>query len=147
MKQYYEAKVRYDKIDETTGKEKSVTEPYLIDAISFTEAETRIHEEMSEYISGDFDVVSIKRDNISEIIAIDGKGQWYRCRIKLIDINEAGREKQIDQYALVYAETTEEATRAVKDKYKDVIVPWRIASVSETAIIDVFDYEQPTEKE
>ena len=146
MKQYYEAKVRYGKID-TNGKEKRVTEPYLVDALSFTEAETRIHQEMTAYISGDFDVVSIKRDKTSEIIAIEGKGQWYRCRLRFIDINEAGRECETDLYVTVYAETTDEATAAVADKFKDVISPWRIASISETAIADVFDYEQPTEKE
>jgi len=66
MAQLFETKIRYDKIQEN-GAVKKVTEAYLVDALSFTEAEARIIEEMTPYISGDFSVAAIKRTKIAEI--------------------------------------------------------------------------------
>ena len=66
MANWFECKVRYDKMLET-GQQKKVNEPYLVDALSFTEAEARIIEEITPFISGDFTVSAVKRTRISEI--------------------------------------------------------------------------------
>ena len=58
MNTFFEVGVRYDKTMEDGGVRK-VTENYLLDAISFTEAEKRATEEMEAYISGGFRVVTV----------------------------------------------------------------------------------------
>ena len=60
MHTWFECKIRYDKTQEN-GSIKKVTEPYLVDALSFTEAEARIIEEMTPFISGEVDVNAVKR--------------------------------------------------------------------------------------
>ena len=57
VSKYYEVKIQYQKMLED-GKGKKVTEQYVVEALSFTEAESRITEEMSAYIADSFDVVA-----------------------------------------------------------------------------------------
>ena len=70
MHTWFECKIRYEKVMEN-GMQKKVTEPYLVDALSFTEAEARIIEEMTPFISGEFTVSDIKRANYSELFPSD----------------------------------------------------------------------------
>jgi hypothetical protein len=83
MHTWFECKIRYEKLDEN-GLPKKVTDPYLVDALSFTEAETRICKEMQPYISGEFTVSNIKRANISELIENASGDRWYKCRVNFI---------------------------------------------------------------
>ena len=76
MANWFECKVRYDKMMEN-GVPKKVNEPYLVDALSFTEAEARIIEEQTPFISGDFSVSAVKRTKISEIFRDDTADRWY----------------------------------------------------------------------
>ena len=71
MNNWFECKVRYDKMMEN-GLQKKVNEPYMVDALSFTEAEARIIEELTPFISGDFSVSAVKRTKISESNPIRG---------------------------------------------------------------------------
>lgn len=87
MSKWFECKVRYDKIVEN-GTNKKVTEPYLVDALSFTEAEARIIEELKPYISGEFDVASIKRANYSEVVFADDADRWYECKVEFVTFDE-----------------------------------------------------------
>ena len=66
MHNWFECKVSYEKMMEN-GMQKKVTEPYLVDALSFTEAESRIIEEIRPFITGEFTITDIKRARISEI--------------------------------------------------------------------------------
>lgn len=61
MPQWFETKVKYDTIDLSTGAPKAVTEPYLVDALSFTEAEARITEEIQPFVKGEFSVTAVKK--------------------------------------------------------------------------------------
>ena len=81
MNTWFECKVKYEKMG-NDGKEKMVSEPYLIDAVSFTEAESRIHKELEPYISGDFFVSSIKIANFSELIPCEEGDRWFKCNNK-----------------------------------------------------------------
>lgn len=89
MQHYIECKVRYQKMMED-GSEKMVNEPYLVDAMSFTEAEKRITEEMSVYISGEFRVDAVKKSNASEVIFsdVDDDDKWYKAKLQFITIDE-----------------------------------------------------------
>ena len=98
MANWFECKIRYDKIMDN-GAIKKVTEPYLVDALSFTEAEARIIEEMTPYISGEFSVSAVKRTKISEIFWDDSADKWYLVKVAFITIDErtAVEKKSISQ--------------------------------------------------
>lgn len=147
MPLYYETKVRYDKIDERSGKEKRVTTPYIVDAVSFTEAEERIHKELSDYISGEFDVTHISRTKIQEIHEFDADGWWFLCKIAIVDADEkTGKEKASNMEILVNAENMTEAKERVDEVMKTCIVPWSIKNIKETSIEEVYKYI-PEDKE
>ena len=82
MHTWFECKIRYEKVMEN-GMQKKVTEPYLVDALSFTEAEARIIEEMTPFISGEFTVSDIKRANYSELFPSDEESadRWFKCKL------------------------------------------------------------------
>lgn len=145
---YYTATVRYDKVDETTGKEVVATEQYLIDALSFTEAEERIHREMEAYISGDFDVSGIRREKLADIVH-DNDSQcdiWYKAVVCYIDVDEkTGLEKSTKYNVMVNADTFRQAQDRLEESMKGMIVPWRLVSMAETPILDVFTYSATDE--
>ena len=94
MYTWFECKVRYEKIVE--GKTKKVTEPYLIEAFSYTEAEARVMQELSPYISGDYSITNIKRAKIAELFPNDLGDRWYTCKINIILLDESrGIEKKV----------------------------------------------------
>lgn len=140
MKDYYIATVKYGAIDQATGKDVVIAEQYLLDAINFTDAETRIYEEMIPLINGDFDVSKISRLNLSEIIAIEGEGEtWYKAKVEFLEIDEkTGKQKKLKHLILVNAEDAESAIKNITEKMSGVIVPWSIFSISETKIKDIF---------
>jgi len=139
MQNWFECRVKYTKIDEKTGKEKRVTEPYLVDAISFTEAEERIVKEMESVVSGDFAVKNIRPVNFTDIIVQNDGDKFYKTKVTFMSIDEAaGKEKKVANYMLVSAYTVEEATENIKKALEGMTVDYNIASVSETKIVDVF---------
>ena len=96
MHTWFECKIRYEKVMEN-GMQKKVTEPYLVDALSFTEAEARIIEEMTPFISGEFTVSDIKRVNYSELFPSDDEADdiWFKCKLSFITLDEkSGAEKR-----------------------------------------------------
>ncbi|MGN0209904.1 MAG: DUF4494 domain-containing protein, partial [Muribaculaceae bacterium] len=94
MANWFECKVRYDKLQEN-GAAKKVTEPYMVDALSFTEAEARITEEQRPFISGEFDVAAVKRSRIAEIVFEEEGDRWYLAKVGFITVDEkSGAEKR-----------------------------------------------------
>ena len=105
MHTWFECKIRYEKVMEN-GMNKKVTEPYLVDALSFTEAEARIIEEITPYISGEFTVSDIKRANYSELFPSeeDAADRWFKCKLFFITLDEkSGAEKKTSTQVLVQA--------------------------------------------
>ena len=96
MHTWFECKIRYEKVMEN-GMQKKVTEPYLVDALSFTEAEARIIEEMTPFISGEFTVSDIKRANYSELFPSDEESadRWFKCKLIFITLDEKSGDYQI----------------------------------------------------
>lgn len=138
MKDYYIATVKYGAIDQATGKDVVIAEQYLLDAINFTDAETRIYEEMIPLINGDFDVSGIKRIKLSEIITGEGE-TWYMANVEFLEIDEkTGKQKKTKYNVLANAKDTESAIKNIKEKMSDVVGPWAICSISETKIKDIF---------
>jgi hypothetical protein len=139
---WFECKIQYEKTAED-GLQKKVTEAYTIDALSFTEAEQRIMEEMSSYISGEFTIKDIKIAPYREIFFCDDDmaDRWYKTKLQFITIDEkTGKEKRSNINYLVNAGTLNGAVKNIEEVMSGTISDYVIASVSETTLMDVFEY-------
>lgn len=146
MNMKFEAKVRYEKVCERTGREKMVTEKYLVEAVNFAEAETRIHKEMEAFISGQFNVTNINNVNYSEVIQTEGD-RWYKGKVSFVSIDEnAGREKMVSHNVLVQADDVKQAYDNIQEAFKDMTVDYTIASVADSNIMDVFFFDMNLEE-
>lgn len=142
MHTWFECKVRYEKTL-GNGVVKKVTEPYLVDAVSFTEAESRITEEMKPFISGDFKVADIKRANCTEVFECTelAADKWYRCRVAFITVDErSGTERKSSSNILVQAESLGDALERLEEGMKGSLSDWEVTSIVETAIMDIYPY-------
>lgn len=149
MHTWFECRIRYEKTMEN-GMNKKVTEPYLVDALSFTEAESRIIEEMTPFISGDFKVTAIKLVNYSEFFPSDDEvaDKWYKVKANWITLDEkSGKEKRSGWYALVQSDSTVNAEKYFHERMKGTLGDYTVESVSETSIMDVYPYEVEQETE
>ena len=147
--EWFECKVRYDKTLES-GLIKKTTETYLVDALSFTEAEKRFIEEIEPFMSGEFMVTDIKRARITDLFdSVDlNDDHWFKARIAYISIDEkTAVEKRIVQSALVQANDFHRALARLDEGMKGTLGEWVIVSITETAIIDVFKFKAATEEE
>ena len=139
---WFECKIQYEKTLEN-GITKKVTEPYLVDALSFTEAEKRIMEEMSSYISGEFTVKDIKIAPYGEIFFSDEEmaDRWYKCKLQFITIDEkTEKEKRSNVNYLVQAGTLNNAVKNIDEVMGGTMIDYVIAAVAETTLMDVFEY-------
>ena len=142
MHNWFECKIRYEKVMEN-GMQKKVTEPYLVDALSFTEAEARIIEEMTPFISGEFTVSDIKRANYSELFPSDEESadRWFKCKLIFITLDEkSGAEKKTSTQVLVQAADLRDAVKKLDEGMKGTMADYQINSITETAIMDVYPY-------
>ncbi|MBO6013144.1 MAG: DUF4494 domain-containing protein [Bacteroidales bacterium] len=138
MNNWYECKVKFEKTLEN-GIQKKVTETYLVDAMSFTEAENRIIEEMTPYISGEFEVTAVKKNRISELFADPEGDRWYRAKVMFVTLDEkSGNEKKSPSTMLVQAKDFQMAVKNLEDGMKGTMSDWEINTISETSILDVF---------
>ena len=141
----YECGVRYEKTADN-GMTKKVAELYLVDALSFAEAEGRITKEMEPYISGDFDVVTIKRTNISEIVeGLSSADKWFKAKLVYITIDEkSGKEKKQAVHFIVHAPDINNAHFCVVEYMAGSMMDYEIATLDETKIMDLFRYKVNT---
>lgn len=137
---WFEVKVKYSMIDEN-GAEKKVSEPYLVDALSFTEAESRITKEMEPYLNDEFQIVSMRRANYTDLLEDENGDKWFKCKVVFVVMNEdTGKPKKTSNFVLVQAKDTEGALVNLHNGFRDMTIDWDVALVSETAIMDVFKY-------
>lgn len=137
---YFEVSVKFDKTQDD-GKVKKITENYLVDAFTFTEGEKNISEEMSAYISGEFDVVKMRPAPYADVITREGDGddKFWKCKIMLVYLDErTGAEKKSRQLYLVQSLSLKGAMTIIADYLKGVMGDWYIAAISETNILDVY---------
>ena len=139
MALYIETKIRFDKMQEN-GIVKKVTERYLVNALSFTEAEARIIEEQTPFISGDFSVSAVKKTNIAEIFSDQSNGdRWYNCKVNFITVDEkTASEKKKASHILVLAHNFDDALDNLKNGMKGTVSDYEIAGITETDIMDVY---------
>ncbi len=138
MANWFECKVRYDKMMEN-GVPKKVNEPYLVDALSFAEAEARIVEEQTPFISGDFSVSAVKRTKISEIFRDDTADKWYLAKVAFITIDEkTAVEKRTISQILVAGSDFKGAYDNFMEGMKGTMADFELVSLSETPLMDVY---------
>ena len=149
MHNWFECKVSYMKMMEN-GMQKKVTEPYLVDALSFTEAEARIIEEIRPFITGEFTVTDIKRARLSELFFNEQGDRFYKIKVYFITLDEkSGAEKKTAAQMLAQASTLKEAIAVLEEGMKGTLTDYVIASVAETQLMDVFPFDAnsvPSEK-
>lgn len=139
MSQWFETKVKYDKTMLDTGAIKSVTEPYLVDALSFTEAEARITKEMEPFVSGDLTVTAVRKVRFEDVLYHEGGDRWYKVKINMITIDEkTGAEKRSASFSLVQASEFKLALGYFLEAMKSVLFDFEIVNITEMAYIDVF---------
>src|SRR5690606_4644725 len=137
---WYECKVKYRKTHET-GEQKVTTESYLLDAISYTEAEARINEEMAAYTSEEFLITNIKVANLSEVHPFENSDRWFKSKVALIAFDEnSGKERKTNTYLLVQANDVKEAYDHTIEAMKGTMGDYSIPVISESPIMDVFPY-------
>ena len=139
---WFEAKVKYVKVGED-GKERKMSESYLLDAMSYTEAESRITESLREMIQGDFYIAGLKKSNVTELVeSNDGNDdKWFKAKVNIIDADQiSGKEKKSSQYFLVAGSELERALANLQKSLSTYVVPFEIASLADTTIMDVFPY-------
>lgn len=140
MQNWFECKVRYEKTLED-GKQKKVNEAYMVDAMSFTEAEARINEALSEYISTEFHVTNIAKSRMAEIISNDVGENWYKCKVALIEYDEkSGKEKKVSLQILLNADTVRGAYDRLDESYSDSVSDYEIQAITKSNVFDIFPY-------
>lgn len=142
MQNWYEGVIRYEKVTEE-GKVKKVNELYLVDALSATECEARLIEEMTPFITGEFAVKSVKESNYSELFLSEEEAadRYFKCKLIFITLDEkSGKEFKTSTLILVQAADLREAVKKLDEGMKGTMADYQIGSVAETAIMDVYSY-------
>lgn len=146
MAQWIEVKVRYEKLLDS-GKTVKVTEPYLVDALSCTEAEARVVDEVTAFISGEYNVLAVNKTKISEIFWDETGDRFYKVKVNFITIDEkTAAEKRTASYILVQASNFTDALRRFTDGMKGTMADYEIESITETKIVDVYRYQVPVQE-
>ena len=146
MYTWFECNVGYEQGED--GLIKKVTEPYLIEAFSYTEAEARVMQELSPYISGDYSITNIKRAKIAELFPNDLGDRWYTCKINIILLDESrGIEKKVANYILVQASAVLDAWQKLEIGMKGTLSDYVVVSIGESPIIDIFPYKKEEMKQ
>ena len=145
---WFEVGIRYQKTQED-GSEKSVTEKYAIDALSFTEGESAITEEMAAYISGEFKVKSMQEASYREVFFSDKDDDdyWYKAKLQFILIDEkSNKEKRSNVTYLVQAKSMHRAINNIDEVMGKTMIDYDVVGLNETKLMDVFEHHAPNEK-
>ena len=144
MSEWFQCTVKYEKTMEN-GQQEKVTEPYLVDAISFTEAERRIIEEISPFMAGAFEVSDIKRAHFAEIFEStdDSADRFFKAKLLFVTLDEkSGKERKTTQQVLIQATDLRNSIKRLDEGMRGSMMDYTIASVLETTIMDVYHYQQ-----
>lgn len=146
MNYWFECKVSYERQADSMGMKK-VSESYLVDALSFTEAEKRIIKEVRPFVSvGELEVVNIRRARIAELFLNEEAedDRYFRAKVNFITVDEkSGSEKKTSATMIVKSDSLPNAVIELKAQLDSQMASYEIAAVTDTQILDVFQYEAP----
>ena len=147
MSTWFICKVKYQKQDEK-GRTKNISEQYLVDAVSFTEAEARMYEKLGSVIQGDFYIANISKSPFTDVFHYDDADVWYRCKMTYsLEEEGSGKEKKIVNRILLTAPNVKAAYDRVYESLNNMLVEFRVPEVVESNIIEVFPYESEPPQE
>jgi len=147
MNTWFTVKVKYTKQLEN-GMFKRITEPYLLAAMTFTDAETRIYEELDAIIRGEFNVVSIARTELHDIFVYDDSFTWWKCKVTYEAAElHSEKTKKIVQTFLVSAETVKEAYERIRESLSSLLVDFSVLSIIYSPIVEIFPYRENLDRE
>jgi hypothetical protein len=147
MKKWFLVKVKYTKQLEN-GTFKRVSEPYLVAADSFSDAEARIYEELGSIIKGEFDVNRMTRVQFHDVFSYEDSDIWFKCKISFATQTEDGySSKKVSQNFLVSASSVQNASIRLKESLQTLMVDFDINSVVESPIVDIFPFVEKLEEE
>jgi hypothetical protein len=142
MRTWFLCKVKYAKENEE-GLLKNISEQYLVDAVSFTEAEAILYDRLASQIRGDFQVTGISKSNIVDVFFYEDSDIWYKCKISyLVADADSGKEKKVTQYMIVTAEDVKNAYDRIQESLSNMLVSFRIPDIVESSIVEVFPFEK-----
>lgn len=145
MKIWYSCKVKHNKEVED-GLVKQVTTSFLLDAVSYTEAESRMYELCERDVSGEFAITQITKTNIAEVIQEDGMDLWFKSKVVYATVDgDSEKEVKINTYLLVSAETVKDAYDRIEQHLHAMLVPYDIPSITLTNIAEVYPYSADEE--
>lgn len=142
MNNFFECKIKYNKVLDD-GKEKLVTEKYLVSAMSFTEAEANFIKEITPYISGEFFIDDISRADYSELFLSEDESadKYYDAKLAFITLDEkSGKEKKTNVNMLVQAADMRDAMNRLDEGMKGTMCDYQSVKLQETSLVDVFIY-------
>ena len=146
MQTWFKCVVNYVKIDDD-GRERKVSEAYLIDAVTYTDAEARMIAQLQTMVRGEFSVKQITKTNIIEIFSHEDGQWWFIGKISIVTIDEkGGKEKKINNSFLIAADDIQQALKRLEDGLSYILVPYEITSLAVSNIYDVFTYFGETSK-
>lgn len=146
MAEMFECKVSYDNQNED-GKIVKIKEEYLIDAVNFIEAETRLTEKISEIIPGEFHVEAIKREKVSEIIKKDGGTTWFKNKVEFNYVDDNGKTKKNKVVIYLQSNDIKNVGTELATKLSNSTIDYNIRSITKTNILDVFEYNNEKDAE
>ena len=142
MRIWFLCKVKYAKETED-GLLKSISEQYLVDAVSFTEAEAILYDRLGSQIRGDFQVTGISKSNIVGVFFYEDADIWHKCKVSyLVADGDSGKEKKVTQYMIVTAEDVKQAYDRIQESLSTMLVSFRVPDITESPILDVFPFEK-----
>jgi Domain of unknown function (DUF4494) len=141
MENWFQCKVKY-MTTSSNGLAKSITETYLVDAMSFTEAETRLIEELAEGHK-EFMVMSVARSQITEVVFYGDTEYWFKCKLTYASVDaDTEKEKKVTSYLLVNAGDVKESWDRVNEHLKEMVVTYQIPKIEESPIVGVIEYKK-----
>lgn len=142
MQTWFEGKLKYMKVA-GTGNERMATEQFLLDAVSFTDAETRMITQAQQMVrGGEFTVKDIKQSQIAEVFPYENGEWWWKVKVQLVSIDEnAGREKKVTDYYLIMADDVNQAVARIDESLEYLVIPYTVVTLNRTNIADVFPYD------
>ena len=140
MKTWYACKVKHAVTTED-GRMKQVTDTFLVDGVSFTDAEKRIYEISERDVRGEFMITNIAKTNIAEVVNYEDSETWFKCKVAYVTLDEeAQKEKKINSYFLVGADNAKIAYERIEDNLSTMLVPIEIPSITQTAFVEVYPF-------
>ncbi len=140
---WYETKVKYDRMMDN-GLLKTATEMYVVEALSFTEAEALITESMSAFVSGEFKITNIAEASYKELFfsSEPADDHWYKAKLQFITIDEeTEKEKRQNVHYLIQAHTLPQAVEYINEVMSKTMIDYVVASIAETSIMDVYEHK------